>query len=89
MKKIRLQQKGKKKQAFYALVVTEERSKQSGKVNEKVGYYNPMKNNTIVAVNKESILKWLKNGAIMTGTAKDLLKKAGIIKKFNEEKKSK
>ena len=51
MKKIRLQQKGKKKQAFYALVVTEERSKQSGKVNEKVGYYNPMKNNTIVAKN--------------------------------------
>ena len=56
MKKIRLQQKGKKKQAFYTLVVTEERSKQSGKVNEKVGYYNPMKDNTIVAVNKESIL---------------------------------
>lgn len=79
MKKIRLQQKGKKKQAFYTLVVTEERSKQSGKVNEKVGYYNPMKDNTIVAVNKESILKWLRNGAKMTNTARSLISKAGIL----------
>ena len=89
MKKIRLQQKGKKKQAFYTLVVTEERSKQSGKVNEKVGYYNPMKDNTIVAVNKESILKWLRNGAIPTDTVRNLLSDAGIMKKFAESKKNK
>ena len=79
MKKIRLQRKGKKKQSFYALVVSEERSKQSGKVNEKLGYYNPMKKDTVVAVKKESILKWLKNGAKMTNTARSLISKAGIL----------
>ena len=79
MKKIRLQQKGKKKQPFYALVVTDERSKQSGKVSEKVGYYNPMKNDTVIAVNKGSILKWLRNGAKMTNTARSLISKAGIL----------
>ena len=79
MKKIRLQQKGKKKQNFYKLVVTEERSKQSGKVSEKVGYYKSIKNDDVVAVNKESILKWLRNGAKMTNTARSLISKAGIL----------
>ena len=31
-------------------------------------------------------LKWLRNGAQVTDTARDLLSKAGVMKKFHEEK---
>ena len=34
-------------------------------------------------------MKWLKEGALPTDTAKNLLSKAGIVKKFAEEKNKK
>ena len=37
-------------------------------------------------INEEVALKWLRNGAQVTDTARDLLSKAGVMKKFHEEK---
>ena len=39
--------------------------------------------------NEEVALKWLRNGAVLTDTAKDLFSKAGVMKKFHEERQSK
>ena len=87
--KIRLTRMGSKKRPSYRIVATDSRSPRDGKYLELIGFYNPLTEPAEVKINEEAALKWLNNGAIMTDTAKDLLKKAGIIKKFNEERNSK
>jgi small subunit ribosomal protein S16 len=37
-----------------------------------------------VKIDEEKAIKWLKVGAVPTDTAKNLLSKEGIIKKFHE-----
>ncbi len=87
--KIRLTRMGSKKRPSYRIVATDSRSPRDGKYLELIGYYNPLTDPATVKINEEVALKWLKNGAIMTDTAKDLLRNAGIIKKFNEERNNK
>ncbi len=87
--KIRLTRMGSKKRPSYRIVATDSRSPRDGKYLELIGYYNPLTEPATIKINEEVALKWLKNGAIMTDTAKDLLKNTGIIKKFNEERNKK
>ena len=87
--KIRLTRMGSKKRPSYRIVATDSRSPRDGKYLELIGFYNPLNDPAEVKINEEVALKWLRNGAIMTDTAKDLFKRAGIIKKFNEERNSK
>ena len=86
MVKIRLQREGKKKAPFYHIVVADSRSPRDGKYLEQIGFYNPLTNPAEIKINEEVALKWLRNGAQVTDTAKDLLSKAGVMKKFHEEK---
>ncbi|MBP3635270.1 MAG: 30S ribosomal protein S16 [Bacilli bacterium] len=85
--KIRLKRMGAKKRPFYRVVVADSRSPRDGKVIDTLGYYNPL--NGEIKVEEESAMKWLKNGAIATDTAKDVLSKSGIMTKFHEEKRGK
>ena len=84
--KIRLQRMGRKKRPFYRIVVADSRARRDGAVIENVGFYNPLTEPADIKVNEESVLKWLKLGAIPTDTVKNILSKRGIIKKFNDEK---
>ena len=61
----------------------------TGKYLELIGHYNPLTDPQEVKINEEIALKWLRNGAILTNTARDLFSKAGIMKKFHEERQSK
>ena len=87
--KIRLTRMGSKKQPKYRIVATDSRSPRDGKYLELIGFYNPLSNPAEIKVNEEVALKWLRNGAVVTDTAKDVLSKAGVIKKFHEERQSK
>lgn len=87
--KIRLTRMGSKKRPSYRIVATDSRSPRDGKYLELIGFYNPLTNPAEVKINEEVALKWLNNGAILTDTARDLLSKAGIMKKFHEERQSK
>ena len=87
--KIRLTRMGAKKRPSYRIVATDSRSPRDGKYLELIGYYNPLNNPAEVKINEEVALKWLRNGAVLTDTAKNLFSRAGIIKKFNEERKNK
>ena len=89
MVKIRLQRAGKKKAPFYHIVVADSRSPRDGKYLELIGFYNPIVEPAEIRVNEEVALKWLRNGAILTDTARDLLSKAGVMKKFHEERSNK
>ena len=86
--KIRLKRMGAKKRPYYRLVVADSRARRDGNVIESIGTYMPLEA-TKYNVDKEVALKWLRNGAILTDTAKDLLSKAGVMKKFHEERQSK
>ena len=84
--KIRLTRMGAKKRPSYRLVATDSRSPRDGKYIEQIGFYNPLTNPAEIKIDEEKAIKWIKNGAILTDTAKDLLKKTGVMKKIHEEK---
>lgn len=82
--RIRLRRMGAKRAPFYRLVVADSRSPRDGRVIEEIGYYDPTKDPSIINVNEERALYWLKTGAQPSETAKSLLNKVGVIKKTNE-----
>ncbi len=87
--KLRLKRMGSKQKPFYRIVAADSRSPRDGKFIETIGTYNPIGTEAEVKVNEELALKWLANGAIPTDTVRNLLKDAGIMKKFHESKMSK
>lgn len=84
--KIRLMRMGRKKRPFNRIVVADSRTRRDGAFIEIIGTYNPLPNETELKIDEEKALKWLSVGAIPTDTAKSLMSKLGIIKKFAENK---
>ena len=84
--KMRLKRMGAKKAPFYRVVVADSRSPRDGKFIELIGTYNPLTTPAEIKINEELALEWLAKGAIPTDTVKNILSKAGIMKKFHETK---
>lgn len=82
--RIRLRRMGAKKAPFYRLVVADSRTPRDGRFIEEIGYYDPTKKPTVININEERALYWLKTGAQPSETVKSLLNKAGIIAKSAE-----
>nr|YP_009529153.1 ribosomal protein S16 [Pholisma arenarium]AXX75954.1 ribosomal protein S16 [Pholisma arenarium] len=80
MVKLRLKRCGRKQRAFYRIVAIDVRSRREGKDLSKVGFYNPITNQTYF--NLSAILYFLQRGAQPTGTVEGLLKKAGVLKEL-------
>ncbi len=80
--KIRLRRMGAKKSPFYRVVVADSRSPRDGRFIEELGYYDPGTTPATIKIDEEKALKWLSNGAKPTETAQSLLKKVGILQKF-------
>ncbi len=87
--KIRLTRMGAKKKPVYRIVATDSRRPRDGQYLELVGTYNPLTNPAEVKINEEVALKWLGNGAEITDTVRNLFSKAGIMKKYADNKKGK
>lgn len=85
--KIRLRRTGAKKQPHYRLVVADSRFPRDGRFIEEIGYYNPNTDPAEVKIDEEKALKWLSTGAQPSETAKSLMRKAGIMEKFQAGKK--
>ncbi|MGE4283355.1 MAG: 30S ribosomal protein S16 [Clostridia bacterium] len=86
--KIRLRRMGAKKAPFYRVVVADSRYPRDGRFIEEIGTYNPLTNPAAVVIDAEKAVKWLQNGAQPTDTVRALLKKNGIMEKFEETKKN-
>lgn len=84
--KLRLTRMGKTKQPMYRVVATDSHTKRDGEYIELIGTYNPLTQPATIKLNEEVALKWLNNGAIPSDTVKNLLKEAGIMKKFADSK---
>lgn len=87
--KLRLMRMGSKKRPFYRVVAADSRYPRDGKFVEVVGTYNPVAENDNIKIDDEKALKWLRNGAQPTNTVRDVLSKAGVMKKFHDEKQGK
>nr|YP_010505838.1 ribosomal protein S16 [Chrysosplenium forrestii]UXE34640.1 ribosomal protein S16 [Chrysosplenium forrestii] len=86
MVKLRLKRCGRKQRAVYRIVAIDVRFRREGRDLQKVGFYDPIKNQTYS--NVPAILYFLEKGAQPTGTVHDISKKAEIFKKprFNQTK---
>ena len=56
---------------------------------EIVGHYDSTREPAVVKVDEEKVLAWLQKGAQLTDTAKNILRKEGIMSKWDEMKRSK
>lgn len=79
--RIRLQRKGKKGNAYYHLVVADQRAPRDGKYIERIGAYNPNIAPAMVEVDREKALSWLQMGAQPSDTARAILSYTGVIYK--------
>ena len=79
--KIRLARKGRKKLAFYHIVVADSRSPRDGRFIEKLGLYNPNTNPATIEIDFDSALGWLQKGAQPTDTCRAILSYKGILLK--------
>ncbi len=79
--KIRLARKGRKKLAFYHIVVADSRSPRDGRYIEKIGSYNPVTNPATIELDFDKALGWLQNGALPTDTCRTVLSSKGVLMK--------
>ncbi|HHY11967.1 MAG TPA: 30S ribosomal protein S16 [Firmicutes bacterium] len=80
--KIRLKRMGAKKNPFYRIVVADSRTQRDGRPIEEIGYYDPTTEPATFKVHEEKAMSWLERGATPTPTAKTILRRAGVIEKW-------
>ena len=86
--RIRLKRTGKKKAPSYRVVIAESSSPRDGRIIENIGWYNPLVEPSAIHIDEEKALGWLKNGARPTESVESLLKRAGIMQRFEQSKQS-
>lgn len=84
---IRLKRGGRAHAPYYKVVVTDSRSKQTGRVIEELGIYHPCaRPEPKVDLKADRALAWLISGARPSDTVKDLLSNAGVMAQYNAQK---
>lgn len=81
--RIRLQRFGKKGAPFYHIVVADGRAPRDGKFIEKIGTYNPMCNPAEINLDVDKAVKWMRNGAQPSDTARSLMSAKGAMLKHH------
>ena len=77
---------GTKGRPFYRIVAAPTSAGRDGRFVEQLGHYDPLQEPSLVKVDKERVLHWLKNGASPSDTLIRLLKKEGIWEEFEGAK---
>ncbi len=81
--RIRLQRHGKKGAPFYHIVVADGRAPRDGKFIEKLGTYNPMAHPAQIELDVDKAVKWMRNGAQPSDTARSLMSVKGAMLKHH------
>lgn len=77
--KIRLTRLGAKKKPYYRLVAADSEAPRDGKFLEVLGTYDPLKDPAEVTLKKEKVQHWLGKGAMVSESARAILKKEGLL----------
>ena len=75
--KLRLMRMGKKKQPTYRLVAADSRSPRDGRFIEIVGTYDPRAEPSLVKIDNDKAVGWLRQGAQPSDPARKLLEISG------------
>jgi small subunit ribosomal protein S16 len=84
--RIRLRRMGAKKRPFYRVVVADQRSPRDGRFIENIGKYHPLEEPSVIDIDEDKALQWLRKGAQPSQTVQVLLSKTGIWEKFEAER---
>ncbi len=79
--KIRLQRHGRKRLAYYHIVIADSRAPRDGRYIERIGTYNPNTNPATIDLDFDEALNWLNKGAQPTDTVRAILSYKGVMYK--------
>ena len=80
--KLRLMRMGKKKQPTYRVVAADARSPRDGRFIEIVGTYQPRLDPSVINIDNDKAVAWLRQGAQPTERVEKLLKISGAWEEF-------
>jgi small subunit ribosomal protein S16 len=86
--RIRLRRMGAKKRPFYRVVVADQRAPRDGRFIENIGKYHPLEDPSLIEIDEERALHWLRVGAQPSNQVRNLMVKIGIWDRFVEERPS-
>ena len=79
--RIRLARHGRRKQAFYHIVVADQKAPRNGRYIEKLGIYNPNTNPATIELDFDGAVNWLLKGAQPSDTVRAMLSYKGVMMK--------
>jgi small subunit ribosomal protein S16 len=79
---------GSNKRPFYRVVVADQRSPRDGRFIENIGKYHPLDDPSLIEIDAERALHWLRVGAQPSNQVRNLLRKLGIWETFVAERPS-
>ena len=80
--KLRLRREGTVKRPSYRIVAADSRSPRDGRFIEIIGEYRPLENPSLIRVDNERALHWLRHGAQPTSAVEKLLRIVGVWAEF-------
>ena len=84
--RIRLRRMGANKRPFYRVVVADQRSPRDGRFIENIGKYHPLEDPSLIEIDEERALHWLRVGAQPSDQVRNLMSKVGIWERFVSER---
>ena len=84
--RIRLTQRGKKKNRTFRVIVADSRSPRDGKFIEDLGYYDPHHNPSMVEIDVDKAVAWLDKGAQPSERAQKILEISGAWAQWRSSK---
>ena len=84
--RIRLRRMGAKKRPHYRVVVADQRAPRDGRFIENIGKYHPLEEPSLIEIDEDRALHWLRTGAQPSEQVHNLLNKVGIWEKFAAER---
>jgi small subunit ribosomal protein S16 len=86
--RIRLRRMGSNKRPFFRVVVADQRSPRDGRFIENIGRYHPLADPSVIDIDQERALHWLRIGAQPSNQVRILMQKVGIWEEFAKERPS-
>jgi small subunit ribosomal protein S16 len=86
--RIRLRRMGANKRPFFRVVVADQRAPRDGRFIEVIGKYHPMADPSLIEIDEDRALHWLRVGAQPSSQVLNLFRKSGVWDRFAAERPS-
>lgn len=80
--KMRLMRMGKKRSAYYRVVVMDGRAPRDGRYIDQIGRYDPNQDPSLIEIDNDKAIDWLSKGAQPTEPVAKLLEISGAMSRF-------